>query len=171
MRTTDFGGRSMVVVLAAMSMAAPAVAAATGQDDPYSAPDPYAVAATPPAIDPNDPAAREALLRARGETYHRAPDTQQTEEELRTTRALNAEIVAQNALAAKQEEAQRLDHDAAVLRHRIEAERLETERQIAADAARAAQEQYDRDYAAWEARADACRGGQRAACAPPVPRR
>ena len=170
MRTTDSGGRSMVAVLAMMSMAAPAVAA-TGQDDPYAAPDPYAVAATAPAIDPNDPAARDARLRTRGETYHRASDAQQTEEELRTTRALNDEIVAQNALAAKQEDAQRLDHDAAVLRHRIETERLETERQIAADAVRAAQEQYDRDYAAWEARADACRGGQRAACAPPVPRR
>ena len=169
MRTTDFHGRGIVAVLAVMTIGAPAVAATTLQDDPYSAPDPYAVPA--PAPNPADPAARDAILKARGETYHRAPDEQQTEEALRTTRALNDEIVAQNALAAKQDEAAQLDHDAAVLRHRIETERLETERQIAADAARAAREQYDRDYAAWEARADACRGGQRAACAPPVPRR
>ena len=40
----------------------------------------------------------------------------------------------------------------------------------AAEAARAAQAQNDRDYAAWEARVRACQAGDRAACAPPPPR-
>jgi hypothetical protein len=79
--------------------------------DPYSAPDPYRDQRALP--DPNDPAAREALLRARGEAYHRADDSRQTEEELRTTRALNAEIAAQNSLADKADAAAQLDYEAA----------------------------------------------------------
>lgn len=175
-----FGTAGLGALVALMATVSPLSASAqtAPQDDPYSAPDPYAQPrpATPavpaaPAYDPGDPAARDAFLRARGETSHRAPDEQQTEEELRQTRALNDEIVAQNALAASQEDAERLSYDAAVLRHRLEAERVEAERQLAADAARAAQEQYDRDYATWQARVRACEAGQRAACAPPAPRR
>ena len=36
-------------------------------------------------------------------------------------------------------------------------------------AARAAQDQYDRDYAAWMERVKACQSGVRAACAVPNP--
>jgi len=157
-------GRSGGLVAAVLAATWPGLGAAqtVPQDDPYSAPDPYAQPA--PASHPNDPAAREAASRARGETYHRAPDGQQTEAELRQTRALNDEVAAQNALAANQEAAERLDYDAAVLRHRIEAERAETKRQIAADAVRAAQEQYDRDYAAWREQVRLCQAGFREAC-------
>ena len=118
-----------------------------------------------PQGDPADPAAREALLRARGEAYHRAPDSQQTEAELAVTRALNAEIAAQNDLAERQEAADRLAHDAALARYQIEVQQTEERARAAAEATRAAQDQYDRDYAAWEARVAACRAGVRAACA------
>lgn len=162
MRAMIFGGCGMAVAVVMTGVASPAMAVSqtVPQDDPYSAPDPYAQ----PASDPDDPAAREAALRARGETYRRALDARQTEEELRQTRALNAEIAAQNTLAANQEAAERLDYDATVLRRRIEAERAETERQIQADAVRASQEQYDRDYAAWREQVRLCQSGFREAC-------
>lgn len=133
----------------------------------YRAPDGYRDQRALP--DAHDPAARDALLRARGEAYHRAPDSQQTEAELAATRALNAEIVAQNELAAKQEEADRLAHDAALARYQIEVRQTEERAHAEAEAARAAQDRYDRDYAAWMEQVKACQSGVRAACAAPRP--
>ncbi|WP_295226937.1 hypothetical protein [uncultured Brevundimonas sp.] len=114
--------------------------------------------------DPADPASRDALLKARGEAYHRANDAQQTEEELRTTRALNDEIAAQNALADKTDAANRLDYDAALARHQIEVSQAEEQARAAAETARLAQEKYDRDYAAWQEQVRLCRTGFRPAC-------
>lgn len=111
-----------------------------------------------------DPASRDALLKARGEAYHRASDAQQTEEELRTTRALNDEIAAQNALADKTDAANRLDYDAALARHQIEVSQAEEQARAAAETARLAQEKYDRDYAAWQEQVRLCRTGFRQAC-------
>ena len=133
----------------------------------YRAPDAYRDQRALP--DANDPAARDALLQARGEAYRRAPDSQQTEAELAATRALNAEIVAQNDLAAKQEEADRLAHDAALARYQIEVRQTEERAHAEAEAARAAQDQYDRDYAAWMEQVKACQSGVSAACAAPRP--
>ncbi len=124
----------------------------------------------PPRPSGDDPAARAAWERARGEAYRRAPDSAQTETELAATRALNAEIVAQNELAAKQEAADQLAHDAALARYQIEVQQTEERARAAAEAARAAQDQYDRDYAAWEERVRACEAGVRAACGAPAPR-
>jgi hypothetical protein len=124
----------------------------------------------PPRPVGDDPAARAAWERARGEAYRRAPDAAQTEAELAATRALNAEIVAQNELAARQEAADRLAHDAALARHQIEVQQTEERARAAAEAARAAQEQCDRDYAAWLEQLRACQAGVRAACAAPAPR-
>lgn len=114
--------------------------------------------------DPADPASRDALLKARGEAYHRASDAQQTEEELRTTRALNDEIAAQNALADKTDAANRLDYDAALARHQIEVSQAEEQARAAAETARLAQEKYDRDYTAWQEQVRLCRTGFRPAC-------
>jgi len=114
--------------------------------------------------DPADPASRDALLKARGEAYHRASDAQQTEEELRTTRALNDEIAAQNALADKTDADNRLDYDAALARHQIEVSQAEEQARAAAETARLAQEKYDRDYAAWQEQVRLCRTGFRQAC-------
>lgn len=140
-----------------------AVQAQTTPAAPYAAPDPYRDQRTLP--DPADPSSRDALLKARGEAYHRASDDQQTEEELRTTRALNDEIAAQNALADKADEAARLDYDAALARHQIEVRQIEEQARTAALATRAAQDQHDRDYAAWQEQVRLCRSGVRSACA------
>jgi hypothetical protein len=143
------------------------LAATAVQAAPQEAPDPYRDQRALP--DPNDPAAREAMERARGEAYHRADDSKQTEEELRLTRALNDEIAAQNSLADRADEAARLEYDAALARHQIEVRRIEDQARAAAEATRAAQDQYDRDYAAWREQVRLCQSGVRRACAPPTP--
>lgn len=155
----------LTYALLATTVAGPALAQTA--PDPYAAPDPYRDQRALP--DPNDPAAREALERARGEAYHRADDSKQTEEELRVTKALNDEIAAQNALADNADEAARLEYDAALARHQIEVRRLQEESRAAAEATRAAQDQYDRDYAAWRERVRLCQSGVRSACATPAP--
>ena len=161
-------------LMAATALAATAVAPAHAliqtvpQGGAYAAPDAYRDQRVLP--DPSDPASRDALLRARGEAYHRADDSKQTEEELRATRALNDEIAAQNILADKADAAARLDYEAAVARHQIEVRQNEEQARASALATRAAQEQYDRDYAAWREQVRLCQSGVRSACAAPTPR-
>ena len=82
---------SLSVLMLAAALASPVQAQTTSP----TAPDTYRDQRALP--DPADPNSRDALLKARGEAYHRASDDQQTQEELRTTRALNDEIAAQNA--------------------------------------------------------------------------
>lgn len=158
------------VLMAATSLAAPAHALiqTAPQGGAYAAPDAYRDQRALP--DPSDPASRDALLRARGEAYHRADDSKQTEEELRTTRALNDEIAARNALADQADAAARLDYEAALARREIEVRQNEEQARAAALATRAAQEQYDRDYAAWREQVRLCQSGVRSACAAPTPR-
>ncbi len=151
---------AVAAALLAAALTAP-VAAQTTTTAPATA-DPYRDQRALP--DPADPASRDALLKARGEAYHRASDAQQTEEELRTTRALNDEITAQNALADKTDAANRLDYDAALARHQIEVSQAEEQARAAAETARLAQEKYDRDYAAWQEQVRLCRTGFRPAC-------
>lgn len=102
-----------------------------------------------------------------GEAYHRADDAQQDPTEVRTTQALNDEIVSRNQLADNQERADREAYEATVAQ--ATKERLayeEAARQ--ADAARR-QWEIDRD-AAERARGQyaadvlACRAGDRARC-------
>ncbi len=150
--------RTAAAALLVAALTAPVAAQTTG---PATA-DPYRDQRALP--DPADPASRDALLKARGEAYHRASDAQQTEEELRTTRALNGEIAAQNALADKTDAANRLDYDAALARHQIEVSQAEEQARAAAETARLAQEKYDRDYAAWQEQVRLCRTGFRPAC-------
>jgi len=161
---TEESRMSIRVSIAAALLAATALSGvAQGQTTPYSTPDAYRDQRALPA--PGDPASAEALLRARGEAYHRSDDARQTEEELRTTRALNDEIAAQNALADKADAAARLEHDAATTRYQIEVRQGEEQARAAAEATRAAQDQYDRDYAAWLEQVRLCRSGFREACA------
>nr|WP_314438767.1 hypothetical protein [uncultured Brevundimonas sp.] len=153
----------------AAALTAGAAMAQTSQPAPYVSSDTYRDQRALPTLDPSDPKSRDAWLQARGEAYHRAPDSAQTEQELRTTQALNDEIAAQNALADKADEAARLDHDAAVARYQIEVRQAQERARAAAEATRAAQDQYDRDYAAWRDQVMRCQAGQRAACATPTP--
>ena len=155
--------RPSLLVLALAVAASPAVAQSAPQTRPYAGPDAYRDQRALP-----DPADRDALLKARGEAYHRAGDDKQTEEELRATRALNDEIAAQNALADKADADARLDYDAALARHEIAVRQGEEQARAAAEATRAAQDQYDRDYAAWREQVRLCQSGVRAACGTPV---
>jgi hypothetical protein len=149
---------SLAVMMLAAALASPVQAQTTSP----AASDPYRDQRALP--DPADLASRDAMLKARGEAYHRASDDQQTEEELRTTRALNDEIAAQNALADKADEAARLDYDAALARHQIEVSQGEEQARVAAESARASQAQYDSDYVAWQEQVRLCRSGFREAC-------
>lgn len=150
-------------------LAAGAAAAQTPQPAPYAASDGYRDQRALPTLDPNDPKSRDAWLQARGEAYHRAPDSAQTEEELRATRILNDEITARNDLADRADEASRLEYDAAFARYQVELRRTQERARADAEATRAAQDQYDRDYAAWRDLVMRCQAGQRAACATPTP--
>ena len=57
-----------------------------------------------------------------------------------------------------------LAHDAALARYQIEVRQTEERAHAEAEAARAAQDQYDRDYAAWQEQVRLCRTGFRPAC-------
>jgi hypothetical protein len=123
-------------------------------------PDPYAQ---------RDPKEQAAYLEARGEAYHRAPDSQQTAEELARTEALNAEIAARNAAAEAEEARSEAAYDEARALWEAETAKAETARlnhEEQVRAAQAAQAQHQRDMAAWEAQVRACRAGDRSACAP-----
>lgn len=157
---------TLAVAMLAASLASP-VQAQTDQTVPHTASDPYRDQRVLP--DPADAASRDALLQARGEAYHRSSDAQQTEEELRITRALNDEIAAQNTLADKADAAARLDYDTALARHQIEVRQNEERAQADALATRTAQEGYDRDYAAWQDRVRQCQSGVRSACGTRAP--
>ena len=171
-RTSRIGALTAAAALAStltIGLAAPtlALAQAAQQSRAYASPDAYRDQRTLP--DPSDPSSHDALLRARGETYHRADDSKQTEEELRATRALNAEIVARNEQADKDDAAARLDYETALARHQVEVRQNEEQARAAAEATRAAQDQYDREFAAWREQVRLCQSGVRAACGTPVP--
>jgi hypothetical protein len=102
-----------------------------------------------------------------GEAYHRADDAQQDPAEVRTTQALNDEIVSRNQLAENQERADREAYEAKVAqapRERLAYE--EAARQ--ADAARrrwdVEREAAERARAQYAADLLACRAGVRARC-------
>ena len=144
-----------------------APAAATSADRPVKTEAP--VAARPAADPPVTADPVSDLLRQRGETYRRAGDEQQDPEEVRTTSALNAEIVAQNALA---DNADAAAYDAVQSRYQDEVAAAEAVRlRYEADrlAAEAAHVRYQQDRAAWEVTAAACRRGDRALCRPSAP--
>jgi len=116
-----------------------------------------------------DPVAE--MLRAKGERYHRAPDTAQDPDELRQTQALNAEIVAQNDLAESEDRANQAAQTEAQRRWQAEVDQAQAEARIARErheadlrAADEAKARYDRDMADWRATAAACQRGDTARC-------
>ena len=167
------------VLAAVLAVAAPALAQTAAQT-----PTPATTPATPQtgarivakAIDPyapTDPVELEAWLRARGETYHRAPDAQQDPTELAQTASLNAEIAARNDRAEAQDKADLAAHEAATAKYEAAVSAAASAAATAqanyeADlrAAQAAQAQYERDQADWRRRVAACQAGDRRACDP-----
>lgn len=106
-----------------------------------------------------------------GEAYHRADDSEQTPEELRTTRALNDEIASRNQLAENQEQADRARHEAEVAA--ATQARLAYEEAVRrADAAQsewdAQQARWQAERARWEADVRACGAGDRTRCSTPA---
>ncbi len=122
--------------------------------------------ATPPA--PKDPVAE---MLAKGERYHRAPDSAQTPQELRETQALNAEIVAQNDLAENEDRANQAAQADAQRRWQTEVDQTQADARLAQErheaelrAAEEAQARYERDMADWRATVAACERGDTARC-------
>lgn len=104
-----------------------------------------------------------------GEAYHRADDSRQDPEELRTTQALNDEIASRNQLAENQERADQAAFEAERARHE-EAVAAATAAQLAYEGAlrqaEAEQRRYEADRARWEGDVRACNAGDRTRCAP-----
>lgn len=135
------------------------------------APHAQALTQTQPQAQPaqSDPVAD--MLRARGERYHRAPDSAQDPDEVRRTQALNAEIVAQNDLAENQDRANQAAQAEAQRRYQAEMEQTQAEARVANEryesdlrAAAEAQARYEREMADWRATVAACERGDRARC-------
>lgn len=118
------------------------------------APAPQATAPTTAAPAPAQ--GSEEWLRQRGESYHSAPESAQDPEEVATTAKLNAVIVDRNAEADALDRDQQNEHNRAQANY--EADLIQSERarqQWEADNA-AAQEQYARERAAYEAAVREC---------------
>lgn len=161
---------SVLAAAVLIAVAAPALAQTTppvaGQTAPKAV-DPYA---------PTDPVELEAWLRARGEAYHRAPDSQQDPAELAATASLNAGIADANARAEAEDQANSAAYVAAQAKHQAALSAYEDAASSAATAQanydadmrahQAAQAQYERDQAEWRRRVAACEAGVRSACAP-----
>lgn len=117
---------------------------------------------------PQEPGSQD-WLRMRGETYHRAPDSEQNPAEVAATVRLNAEVAATNDAAAKAEMEAQAAYEASNARWRAEAAAAETARaqwEADAAAASAAQARYERERAAWEAEMARCRASGRVCVAP-----
>lgn len=144
--------------LAGSVLALVLTAGATHAQTPARQSDPVAalLAPVPPAPVVND-----------GEAWHRAPDEQQDPAELRTTRALNDEILQRNLLAENQERADQAAFAAERARYEAEATRAR-EAQLAYEAAlreaEAEQQRWAAERARWEADVRACEAGDRSRC-------
>jgi hypothetical protein len=112
-------------------------------------------------------AGTNAMLRAKGEAYHRAPDSEQVPAEVAETRRLNAEIAARNAAAATQEEADRTAFLEAQAQHQSSADLSDADRLQHEEALRLsaeAQVRYEQEMADWRATVAACEAGDRVRC-------
>lgn len=109
----------------------------------------------------------DAMLRAKGETYDRAPDAEQDPAEVQATQALNAENAAESQAAAELEAAEEAGYDRAVARNAIDTAETDALRaQYEADlaASTAARAEYDRAYAVWSGLIRACEASGRTDC-------
>jgi hypothetical protein len=117
-----------------------------------------------------DPPELAAQLRAKGEAYSRAPDSEQNPAEVAATAQLNAQIVAQN------EAAELMEHRGAMAGAEAEttvtAEAAEAARRYEADTAayEAAQAEYMRARQVWEGLVQACVDSGRRNCTATAPR-
>lgn len=114
----------------------------------------------------------DAMLRAKGEEYHRAPDAEQNPAEVQATQALNAEIAVENRAAAELEADEEAGYARAVARNATDVAETDALRaQYEADlaAATAAKAEYDRAHAVWEGLIRGCEASGRTDCRVNVP--
>lgn len=119
------------------------------------------------ASSPSQTLDMQAYLKARGESYSRAPDAQQNPAEVAETARLNAGIVAGNEAADRTDAENGAAQQAAEARWREETARTETQRaQWDADkaAADAASAEHQRAMATWESLIRACEASGRRDC-------
>lgn len=130
---------------------------------------------------PRTPAV-EAQLRARGEQYHRAPDSRQNPAEVSVTQRLNADVVLRNEQADRADDVTRAHNaeeeaayraDRAEYREQVADTRAENERReidATIDAGSRAefnadqQARYEKAMADWRATTRACETGDTARC-------
>lgn len=115
----------------------------------------------------------DAMLRAKGEEYHRAPDAEQNPAEVQETQALNAEVAAENQAAAELEAAQEAGYARALAGNQAdvaETQALNARYEAELAAANAAKAEYDRAYAVWEGLVRACEASGRTDCRVNAPR-
>ena len=155
-----------LTLVAALAASLTATGAVSAQDrtQPTAARD--TVRAAPPAaqsMSSQDQSARDAELRARGETYRRSGDEEQDPAELERTRQLNADITARNNAAARSEADARATWEASQNQHR--ADTAAYEEALARIETETAQRQadFERSRAEWE-RANAAYQAELAAC-------
>lgn len=116
-----------------------------------------------------DPPGLEAQLRAKGEAYSRAPDSEQNPAEVSATAQLNTQVAAQNEAAELME--RRSAEAGAEAETAVTAEAAEASRRYEADTAayEAAQAEYMRARETWEGLIQACVASGRRDCTPPPP--
>lgn len=126
------------------------------------------IAGVGPSVAVAQDAATNAMLRAKGEAYHRAPDSRQNPAEVAETRRLNAEVAARNTAAAEQEETERSTFLEAQVRHMSETEMSDEERarhEAAMQLSVEARARHEQEMADWRATVRACEMGDRVRCA------
>lgn len=150
--------RTTLTCLAALSVAGAAFAQTVPQVPPVSttSSDMPTTQVTPTPDAPGT----AAMLRAKGEAYSRAPDSEQNPAEVATTARLNTEVAAGNAAAAQAE-------TAAVVDYKTEASAAATaDAQYDAEmqAIMEARANYDRARTTWEGLIAACEASGRTDC-------
>jgi len=116
-------------------------------------------------------AATNAALRAKGEAYHRAPDSEQIPAEVAETARLNAAIVAANNQAAAQEEADRTEFLEAQVRHQAQVDAAaeahasaEMQHEAEVEMSAEARARHAQAMADWRATVAACEAGDDTRC-------
>lgn len=151
--------RKSMTTLTAVALTAVFATAAAAQTGPVTA-------QTAPH---QDPPGLEAQLRAKGEAYSRAPDSEQNPTEVATTVQLNTQIAAQNEAAALME--QREASVNSEVNSEVDAEFERANQRYLADKAAhdANQAEYMRAREAWDGLIQACVASGRRDCTPPPP--
>lgn len=154
--------RTTLTCLAALSVAGAAFAQAVPQVPPVSttSSDMPTTQVTPTPDAPGT----AAMLRAKGEAYSRAPDSEQNPAEVATTARLNTEVAAGNAAAAQAETAAVVDYKSELSADASAAATADAQYDAEMQAIMEARANYDRARTTWEGLIAACEASGRTDC-------